>query len=140
MKEYLNLPFSSAFISVCIPKISMDIDINFLEALKVFDGLYNKDKLDTLGELNEHIHLCLYHSNKIFFNLFSILAAARSLGRFILDMSVDKAEQSLLKCSHSIDLSPVIPWVFFANRPFLFLITYGDYYLLIGQMLGPKLR
>jgi hypothetical protein len=55
-------------------------------------------------------------------------------------MTSEKVEPSSVKCSHSIDLSPVTPWVFFANRPFLFLITYGEYYLLIGQMLGPKMR
>ncbi|CAF1360061.1 unnamed protein product [Adineta steineri] len=114
IKEYLNLPFSSAFIGVCIPKISIDIDINLNELLKNSNNSYN------IGEFNEQIHL----SN------------AYSLGRFILDMNIDKPKQIL---THSIDLSPVTPWVFFANRPFLFLITYGDYYLLIGQMLGPKI-
>ncbi len=56
IKEYLNLPFTSAFIGVCIPKISMDIDINLIESLKLFNGLYN---LDNLGELNEQIQLCM---------------------------------------------------------------------------------
>jgi hypothetical protein len=72
-----------------------------------------------------------------------LIAAAHFLGHFTLDVSADKIEQtssSSSHCVHSIDLSPVTPWVFFANRPFLFLITYDDYYLLIGQMLGPKMR
>jgi hypothetical protein len=55
-------------------------------------------------------------------------------------MTTNKVEQSSSKCLNTIDLSPVTPWIFFANRPFLFLITYGDYYILIGQMLGPKIR
>jgi hypothetical protein len=55
IKEYLNLPFSSAFIGVCIPKILMDVDMNFLEALKTFDGFYNKNNI---GEFDEQIHLC----------------------------------------------------------------------------------
>jgi hypothetical protein len=57
-----------------------------------------------------------------------------------LDITPNKVEQSTSHCLHSIDLSPVTPWVFFANRPFLFLITYGDSYILIGHMLGPKIR
>ncbi|CAF0795767.1 unnamed protein product [Rotaria sordida] len=121
IKEYLTLPVSSAYIAVCIPNISMDIHINLIESLKFFNDLYNKDHL---GELNQEIHL----------------SAAHSIGHFALDMSTDKIKQSSSNCLHSIDLSPTTPWVFFANRPFLFLITYDDYYLLIGQMLGPKIR
>ncbi|CAF4672884.1 unnamed protein product, partial [Rotaria sp. Silwood1] len=124
IKEYLNLPVSSAYIAVCIPNISMDIHINLIESLKSFNDLYIKDNL---GELNQEIHLCF-------------LAAAHSLGHFILDMSTDKIQQTSSNCLHSIDLSPTTPWVFFANRPFLFLIKYDDYYLLIGQMLGPNMR
>lgn len=55
-------------------------------------------------------------------------------------MNKTQLKQSSLNCLHSINLSPTTPWTFFANRPFLFLVTYGDYYLIIGQMLGPKLR
>lgn len=55
-------------------------------------------------------------------------------------MTSNNVEQSSSSCLHSIDLSPVTPWIFFANRPFLFLITYGNIYILIGQMLGPKNR
>jgi hypothetical protein len=79
-------------------------------------------------------------SKSLLISFFGSLAGAHSLGHFTLDMTKDKVEQSSSNCLHSIDLSPVTPWVFFANRPFLFLITYGDYYLLIGQMLGPKIR
>ncbi|CAF4561489.1 unnamed protein product [Rotaria sp. Silwood1] len=121
IKEYLNLPVSSAYIAVCIPNISMDIHINLIESLKSFNDLYIKDNL---GELNQEIHL----------------SAAHSLGHFILDMSTDKIQQTSSNCLHSIDLSPTTPWVFFANRPFLFLIKYDDNYLLIGQMLGPNMR
>ena len=69
----------------------------------------------------------------------SIAAAARGPGRFVLDMSLESIEQRV-PCLHSVDLSPVTPWIFFANRPFLFLVTYGEQCLLVGQMLGPKLR
>ena len=77
---------------------------------------------------------------KIFSSFRFILASARSFGHFSLDLSTNKTKQSTTHCLHSIDLSPVTPWIFFANRPFLFLITYGNSYLLIGQMLGPKIR
>lgn len=53
IKEYLDLPYSSAYIGVCIPKISMDIDINLIEPLKGFNDLYNLEKF------NEQIHLCM---------------------------------------------------------------------------------
>ncbi len=55
-------------------------------------------------------------------------------------MTTNKVEQSSSNCLNTIDLSPVTPWIFFVNRPFVFLITYDDYYILIGQMLGPKIR
>ncbi|CAF3478647.1 unnamed protein product, partial [Rotaria sp. Silwood2] len=121
LKEYLNLPVLSAYIAVCIPNISMDIHINLIESLKFLNDLNDKH---ASGELNEEIHL----------------SAAHSLGHFILDMNRDERKQSSSNCLHSIDLSPTTPWIFFANRPFLYLITYGNYYLLIGQMLGPKIR
>jgi hypothetical protein len=108
----------------------MDIDMNLIESLKLFD------------KFNEKIHFgMLYDRNFIFFLIFQTLAGAHFLGHFSLDMSPNKIDQSSSKpCLNSIDLSPVAPWVFYANRPFLFLITYGDTYLLIGQMLGPKIR
>jgi hypothetical protein len=129
IKEYLNLPYTSAFVGVCLPKISMDIEINLIESLKPFD------------KFNEHIHLGVFYTRNSAFSIFQILAGARFLGHFSFDMFTTKTDQSTSKpCLHSIDLSPVTPWVFFANRPFLFFITYGDTYLLIGQMLGPKIH
>ncbi|CAF5182755.1 unnamed protein product [Rotaria magnacalcarata] len=122
IKEYLLAPVSSAYIGVCIPNISMDIHINLIESLKLLNELHNKDNS---RELNQEIHL----------------ASAHSLGHFILDMKTDKLKRSTTSsnCFHSIDISPTVPWVLFVNRPFLFLITHGDDYLLIGHMLGPKI-
>lgn len=71
---------------------------------------------------------------------FYILAGARSFGHFSLSMSTEKSQQSSDHCLHSIDLSPVTPWMFFVNRPFLFFLTSVDSYLLIGQMLTAKIR
>ncbi|CAF0729131.1 unnamed protein product [Adineta ricciae] len=120
LNEYIHLPFSLAFISVCIPNIFMNIEMNISESLKNFRDLFN---FTTIIKQNEDTHL----------------SAAYSLGRFVLDMTTDGSKQPSTLCVHSIDLSPVIPWVFFANRPFVFIVTYGEHYLYIGQMLGPKI-
>ncbi|UJR33391.1 hypothetical protein I4U23_020839 [Adineta vaga] len=121
LNEYLQLPFSLAFISVCIPNISMDIDMNLTESLKMFHDIYN---LNNLTKQNETNHL----------------SAAYSLVHFVLDMTLDRSKQSSRQCLHSIDLSPITPWVFFANHPFIFLITYDDSYLFLGHMLSPKIH
>ena len=113
IREYLDLPYTSAFIGVCLPKISLNIEMNLLESLKSFDDFYHSKKF------TEHV----------------FLAGARSFGHFSLSMSNEKPRQSSEDCLHSIDLSPVTPWMFFVNRPFLFFLTSADSYLLVGQML-----
>ena len=110
----------------------MDVDVNLIETLRKFDGLHNNRTFSNLGEFLEARPARALPS-------LSIVAAARGLGRFVLDMSSEGVQQTA-PCLHSVDLSPVTPWIFFANRPFLFLIMYGEQCLLIGQMLGPKLR
>lgn len=52
IKEYLNVPVVSAYIGVCIPNISMDIHIDLIESLKLFNEFYVKDNF-------EKFHLCL---------------------------------------------------------------------------------
>lgn len=104
--------------------------MNILESLKMFNP----------QSFTDQIHLCINIINSKFDSIYLILAGARFIGHFSLDMTSNNTTKSFSSCSHSIDLSPVTPWVFFANRPFLFLITYGDIYILIGQMLGPKYR
>lgn len=69
IREYLDLPYTSAFIGVCLPKISLDIEMNLLESLKSFDDFYHSKKF------TDQVYLCTF----IFGNLHSSLLFSVSI-------------------------------------------------------------
>lgn len=131
LKEYLHRPMTLAFLGVSLPRISFDVDLNLTETLKSMENV-KKD-------FDQSIHLGLKFDfeTKSSMIVLNFSASTRYLGHFSVDIETEKVNDDS-SCVSLVELSPMTPWVFHVNRPFVFLIIHEENCFLIGQMLGPK--